>query len=483
MDYEWASSVIVLAVIVILMAVLLPRHALKGMDRVVQHKEDKYSTSLHLIDAESGTRFSDGSRESEGGTVMQRAQSTGSGISYERVAKVRQARREAIRRRRMIAGSLLFLTVLVLVLSLILDFSMLFSLIPGTLLALVLVLGARASRQARQWELRLRARRKSLERSSGRALMKARLASKSSALQSEGRTKAVAKQTSEGQHGISSASRSDERDNGVVTSVIAQAEIERIVNQKSGVSEDRKSAKTHKSGSGHASQVAKRGGGAVNGSAGVGSHVSKTQPDSARIAGTVRSVGSADSAESADVHSIDEVEETASGRQDLISFSLGSGETESTQKEEPQSLEIKSTRQVSKAKPVVSPAVDSEPKADGERKSVTPSRPAEQDSAISSRRKEAGTSASLAVPDARVRRDARKPMQRRRAVEEENSLFKSEAIRAHSAVVGQAKAHVASFSDTKAFHAAEKLAEVEAPDASSDSLGEGLKSILVRRNA
>ncbi|MBW3088768.1 hypothetical protein KIH77_08515 [Bifidobacterium sp. 82T24] len=73
-------------------------------------------------------------------------------LDDKKIAHVRALRRDAIRRRRVLVLSLAVVAIVVLVLALSLHFSPLFALIPVALDAAVLVLGARASRQAREWE-------------------------------------------------------------------------------------------------------------------------------------------------------------------------------------------------------------------------------------------------------------------------------------------------------------------------------------------
>ncbi|WP_133122344.1 hypothetical protein [Bifidobacterium simiarum] len=72
-----------------------------------------------------------------------------------RIAEVRRLRRAAIRRRQILVASLFGVAVLVLVLALALHFSAAFALIPLALDVAVLALGARASRQARDWEAKV----------------------------------------------------------------------------------------------------------------------------------------------------------------------------------------------------------------------------------------------------------------------------------------------------------------------------------------
>ncbi|WP_146192003.1 hypothetical protein [Bifidobacterium catulorum] len=73
-------------------------------------------------------------------------------LDDKKIAHVRALRRDAIRRRRILVLSLAVVAVVVLVLALALHFSPLFALIPVALDAAVLALGARASKQAREWE-------------------------------------------------------------------------------------------------------------------------------------------------------------------------------------------------------------------------------------------------------------------------------------------------------------------------------------------
>ena len=71
MGYESLSTVVVLAIVIILMAFWLPKRTVKGMKRVIEHREDRFSPSLHLVDADSGTRFSDETAAKAKGAIMQ----------------------------------------------------------------------------------------------------------------------------------------------------------------------------------------------------------------------------------------------------------------------------------------------------------------------------------------------------------------------------------------------------------------------------
>ena len=152
MGYESLSTVVVLVILMVIAVGWLPRRTVNSMKKVAEHRQDRYSSSLHLVDADSGTRFSDEHTPQPKGAIMQRAQTSTTTPTTAKVAHIRELRRAAVRRRRILALSLLLITVLVLVLSMVLPFSALFALIPGVLLAVVLALGVRASSQARRWE-------------------------------------------------------------------------------------------------------------------------------------------------------------------------------------------------------------------------------------------------------------------------------------------------------------------------------------------
>ncbi len=152
MGYESLSTVVVLAIVVILMVGWLPRRTVKGMKRVIEHREDRFSPSLHLVDADSGTRFSDVSTPQAKGAIMQSSEAQGGRMSEEHIAQVRTLRRAAIRRRRIIVVALAVTTIAVIVAAVALHFSAWFALIPAVMLVAVMALGVRAAKQARDWE-------------------------------------------------------------------------------------------------------------------------------------------------------------------------------------------------------------------------------------------------------------------------------------------------------------------------------------------
>ena len=155
MGYDSVSSIVVLALIVIGILGWLPRRTFKSMNKVVEHREDRFSPSLHLIDADSSKRFSDGRTTVLKGMHMQPGADRGSGLSRERIEKIRRLRRQAAARRRMVVLGLLLIGATVLIASVALHFSSWYVLVPLGLVAVALLLGVRASRHARAWESRV----------------------------------------------------------------------------------------------------------------------------------------------------------------------------------------------------------------------------------------------------------------------------------------------------------------------------------------
>ena len=163
MKYESLSTIVVLVIIGIIMAVWLPKRTVNGMKQVVKHRSDRYSSSLHLVSEESGTRFSDVRTPQAKGAIMPATQ-TDHEKNRAYIAQVRGLRRAAARRRRWLAGGLLAAAVVVLVLAIALHFSPFYALIPAALCAVVCALGVRASKQARAWEAKMAAKERDRKR-------------------------------------------------------------------------------------------------------------------------------------------------------------------------------------------------------------------------------------------------------------------------------------------------------------------------------
>lgn len=172
MEYESLSTIVVLVIIGIIMAVWLPKRTVNGMKQVVKHRSDRYSSSLHLVSEESGTRFSDVRTPRAKGAIMPATQ-TDHEKNRAYIAQVRGLRRAAARRRRWLAGGLLAAAVVVLVLAVALHFSPFYALIPAALCAVVCALGVRASKQARAWEAKMAAKERERKRKTAAAAKRA----------------------------------------------------------------------------------------------------------------------------------------------------------------------------------------------------------------------------------------------------------------------------------------------------------------------
>lgn len=421
MGYESLSTVVVLVIVVIIMAGWLPTRTVKGMRKVAEHREDRYSSSLHLVDKDSGTRFSDERTPPAKGIIMQSDHTRGAKYSSEHIARVRQLRRAAIRRRRIIVITLLAITVLVLGISFPLKFSPLFALIPAALLAVVLALGARAASQAREWERRVA---EANGRRSG--------AKKAAAMAGAAGVPAAAEHPHEVGAAAPQASRVDLRADAAAkpddpaTDVMEQREIRRVLRQAREEQAQALAERDRRKDEAVAVQQPETAVASDHGAGEQSNVADETAPDTANEphgaadgAVVVKSDPAAPIAvqdQPSAAQAPDETSELAhvkpsramdavdmASSQDLISFSLGAPRNGvDVAPEAPESLEIKSMRQVAKAVPVESPATADE---------------------------------SLRM------------------------------------------------NDTAAFHAAEVERDVEAPAATDESLGNGLEAILARRSS
>ncbi|RSX52903.1 hypothetical protein D2E25_1474 [Bifidobacterium goeldii] len=479
MDYESLSTIIVLVILVIIAVGWLPRRTVNGMKRVVEHREDRYSSSLHLVDASSGTRFSDERTPRSKGAIMQPVQTDTAKLSPSKVAHIRQLRRAAFRRRRILVGALLAVTLLVVVLAVTLHFSALFALIPGAALALVLAFGVRASRHARAWEqevararrLRTRAQRDAAAASATRRPQVSQTASAAPAESDhadatgvktdvmEGREIRQALRRAEMEQQRALAAREARRNERAQQEAAARAETEaasasepQIVDAEGARDSAEVSAVAQQPADAMPQQT-------VDVAAGDSAGSAVNAADSADASAEVVVVDGAErtgdlTTELHQVHpaaALDAFEVAAS--QDLISFSLGAPRNGVEHRAaEPESLEIKSTKQVAKAVPVAEPAaVDT------------------ADDAVAHDTSTVAADQAEAVPA-----EAQSEAQDAAEASDENSADATgAALMASNEMVN----------DTAAFHETEMASSVDAPAATSDSLGTGLEAILARRSA
>lgn len=476
MGYESLSTVVVLVIVAIIIVVWLPVRTANGMKRVDEHRQDRYSPSLHIVDAENGRRFGDIKPHKAKGAAMP-ASTPSARLTPEHIAHVRELRRAAIRRRQILAVCLLAITVLVFAVSFPLHFSPLLALIPFVLLLLLLVLGANASRQARQWERKVVryerthsgtgwSKKPSAESKDSKRVNKAepvaavtapaeqiedavtevmeqrqiRCALRDAEIE-QAKAKALRQSAAAYQAAGEHAKQPDKSDTAQSAADTPAAEPSAMVDE----SADRKSA-AETSESSAAPDASAR--------------TDKSTKSDKSVAPRVEpSLTVRDERDERDDAAADATSELASVRparaldvfdmatsQDLISFTLGG---EHNADNAPESLEIKSTRQVSKAEPV---------------------EPAVAEKLIDEAR------AVKAADDAKAA-DAGKAVSAGNAVDTESEQRDD----ADTNAATDADDEAANAAQRAAFHESEERADVEAPAATTDSLGAGLDSILARR--
>lgn len=98
MGYESLSTVVVLVIVIIAIAVWLPARTANGMKRAAEHRQDRYSPSLRIVEAEDGRRFGD-IRAVSGERQAMPASTQSARLTTEHIAHIRELRRESIRRR------------------------------------------------------------------------------------------------------------------------------------------------------------------------------------------------------------------------------------------------------------------------------------------------------------------------------------------------------------------------------------------------
>ena len=480
MGYESLSTVVVLVIVAIIIVVWLPVRTANGMKRVDEHRQDRYSPSLHIVDAENGRRFGDIKPHKAKGAAMP-ASTPSARLTPEHIAHVRELRRAAIRRRQILAVCLLAITVLVFAVSFPLHFSPLLALIPFVLLLLVLVLGANASRQARQWERKV----VRYERTHSGTGWSKKPSAESKDSKRVNKAEPVAAVTAP-------AKELSEHVEDAATEVMEQRQIRRALRdaeiEQAKAKASRQSAAAYQAAAEHAKQSEKsdtaqsaadkpaaepsamvdesadRKSAAETSESSAAPDASARTDKSTKLDRSVAprvepSLTVRDERDERDDAAADATSELASVRpartldvfdmatsQDLISFTLGG---EHNADNAPESLEIKSTRQVSKAEPV---------------------EPAVAEKLIDEAR------AVKAADDAKAA-DAGKAVSAGNAVDTESEQRDD----ADTNAATDADDEAANAAQRAAFHESEERADVEAPAATTDSLGAGLDSILARR--
>ena len=185
MGYDSVSALIVLIIIVALMFGWLPKRTVNSMKSMLEHSEDRYSPSLHIVDYRSATlrhecgwavakgagmqplnaQYSKNSNQSNSVNVN-KANGSGSSntssntssnhvFTKQHVAHIRALRRAAIRRRRVLVLSLIVLTLVVFVAGISGICSAWFTIIPFAAVCTVLYFGSVAAKHAREWEAKV----------------------------------------------------------------------------------------------------------------------------------------------------------------------------------------------------------------------------------------------------------------------------------------------------------------------------------------
>ena len=156
----------------------LPKRTVNSMKSMLEHSEDRYSPSLHIVDERSASLFHECSGAMAKGVGMQPSEKRSNknkntknksnkskvlrdNFTPQHVSRIRALRRAAVRRRRILVFSLVFLTLVVLVAGLSGLYSAWFALIPFALVSTVLYFGSIAAKHARDWEARVAAYNKS----------------------------------------------------------------------------------------------------------------------------------------------------------------------------------------------------------------------------------------------------------------------------------------------------------------------------------
>ena len=390
MGYESLSTVVVLVIVIIAIAVWLPARTANGMKRAAEHRQDRYSPSLRIVEAEDGRRFGDIEPYQAKGAAMP-ASTQSARLTTEHIAHIRELRRESIRRRQILVASLLAVAIVVFALAFIVHYSPLFALIPLALTAAVLAMGANAARQACQWERRVS--RYEQKKTSATPAQQGQIDSPAKNHAAESAAPAV------------QTSRADD----AATEVMEQRQIRRVLHD---AEVEQAKAKALREAQAKADREAAAPQAADHSEA---ETPSLTVRDERDAHDSVADDATSELASVQPARALDVFDMATS--QDLISFSLGADHAEDNA---PESLEIKSTRQVSKAIPAEPEMVN-------------------------------------------------KLIDEAKAVKASDDASAAKAQADHSAA------------QPESFHEHEERAEVQAPVATSESLSVGLDSILARR--
>ena len=181
MNMESVAGFVLWAALAVVLLGWVPAKVTRSMIKADEHRQDRFSTSMHILSLDDVTRPGDVGRREDGmnGTYGARAQAqteretrmqshSTSRLTDERIKEIRSLRRAGIRRRRILVVTLMLVNAVVLGLSFAFRYSAAWTLIPFVLLVVTLALGARAGAQAKAWEAKV-ARMKAEERARKKA--------------------------------------------------------------------------------------------------------------------------------------------------------------------------------------------------------------------------------------------------------------------------------------------------------------------------
>ncbi|WP_018143393.1 hypothetical protein [Alloscardovia criceti] len=148
MDIQSLSGIVLIAIALVVLVGVIPSRTMKSLRNASRHLEDKYSTSLRVLDND------DAYVRDELRAVMP---VNGKIRDVKRfhprnVQRVREQRKRGIRNRQILVALLTVGTLATVAGAYVLHFTYWFTAIPGALLGIVLILGVRTSRAAVQWE-------------------------------------------------------------------------------------------------------------------------------------------------------------------------------------------------------------------------------------------------------------------------------------------------------------------------------------------
>ncbi|MFD0704312.1 hypothetical protein ACFQY8_00900 [Alloscardovia venturai] len=144
MNIHSLSGIVLIAIILVILAGIIPTKTVKSLKNASRHSQDKFSRSLHIVDGKADSPVRLGNQIN---------------TSAEYVTKVRAARKAAVQRRRILVSILICAIIAVAVCAWYFHFSYAYIVIPTVLLGIVLSLGVRQAEQARQWEKSLQTAR------------------------------------------------------------------------------------------------------------------------------------------------------------------------------------------------------------------------------------------------------------------------------------------------------------------------------------